>query len=241
LRLLASASFTGTITGFTGSGTGTPATSDKLDLRDINFLSAKFAKSYANNVLTVTDETHTANINMVGSYTLASFHFASDGSGGTLVTDPPVGAGQSEDVDASLNSSSENAALSGLSLPDPSPATGIGYLASVKTLGDRSHGPVGPWSDEKPLTSGSGGTGVHHIAFSGISLGQAATVADRFAGGVADWSSEYNADGSALDKPAWQTGVSRCLASTWPRALQPRARVMAASRSPTHRRTSSSI
>jgi hypothetical protein len=39
-------------------------------------------------VLTVTDGTHTANINIVGTYTLANFHFASDGSGGTLITDP---------------------------------------------------------------------------------------------------------------------------------------------------------
>jgi hypothetical protein len=29
---------------------------------------------------------------MVGSYSLANFDFASDGSGGTLVTDPPAGA-----------------------------------------------------------------------------------------------------------------------------------------------------
>jgi hypothetical protein len=32
---------------------------------------------------------------MVGTYTLANFHFAADGSGGTLVTDPPAGADQS--------------------------------------------------------------------------------------------------------------------------------------------------
>ncbi len=89
LLLDSSAAFTGQITGFTGSGTGTPSTSDKLDLRDVNFSSPNFSKSYANNVLTVTDGTTTANINMVGSYTLASFYFATDGSGGTLVTDPP--------------------------------------------------------------------------------------------------------------------------------------------------------
>jgi hypothetical protein len=50
--------------------------------------------------------------------------------------------------------------------------------------------------DRKPLTSGSSGTGVHHIAFSGISLGQSATVADGFAGELADWFSQHNADGS---------------------------------------------
>jgi hypothetical protein len=89
LLLLNSSGFAGSITGFTGTGTGTPATSDKLDLRDISFSSTKFNASYANNVLTVTDGTHTANLDMVGAYTLSNFHFAADGSGGTLVTDPP--------------------------------------------------------------------------------------------------------------------------------------------------------
>jgi hypothetical protein len=188
LLLLASASFTGTVTGFTGSGTGTPATSDKLDLRDINFSSAKFAKSYAGNVLTVTDGTHTANISMVGTYTLASFHFASDGSGGTLVTDPPV-ASQSEGVvDPSLASSGENAALSGLSLPNPGPATEIGDFASVKSLRDRSNSPVRPLSDEKPLTSGANSVAVSDIAFRGIDLGQAPT--------VANWLPTYDSGGS---------------------------------------------
>jgi hypothetical protein len=90
LVLLDSAAYSGHVSGFTGSGTGAPATSDKLDLRDINFAAAGFKTGYANNVLTVSDGTHTANIDMSGSYSLANFHFASDGSGGTLVTDPPT-------------------------------------------------------------------------------------------------------------------------------------------------------
>ena len=112
LLLLKSALFAGTITGFTGSSTGTPATSDKLDLRDINFASAQFAKSYVNNVLTVTDGTHTANINMVGTYTLANFDFASDGNGGTLVTElvlstapPAVTIGLANDTGSSSTDS----------------------------------------------------------------------------------------------------------------------------------------
>jgi hypothetical protein len=60
-----------------------------LDLRGVNFSSQNFSSGYANNVLTVTDGTNTANINVAGTYTLANFHFATDGSGGTLVTDPP--------------------------------------------------------------------------------------------------------------------------------------------------------
>ena len=38
-------------------------------------------------MLTVSDGTHTANIKMVGSYTLANFNFATDSNGGTLVTE----------------------------------------------------------------------------------------------------------------------------------------------------------
>jgi hypothetical protein len=38
----------------------------------------------------VTDGIDTANIDFNGSYTLANFKFASDGSGGTIVYDPPV-------------------------------------------------------------------------------------------------------------------------------------------------------
>jgi hypothetical protein len=41
-------------------------------------------------VLTVSDGTHTAKLNMIGNFTLASFHAAPDGSGGTLITDPPL-------------------------------------------------------------------------------------------------------------------------------------------------------
>jgi hypothetical protein len=64
------------------------AGSDQIDLRDINFKSVR--DSYANGELTVTDGTHTAELNFNGSYTLANVKFASDGSGGTIVYDPPV-------------------------------------------------------------------------------------------------------------------------------------------------------
>jgi hypothetical protein len=47
--------------------------------------------AFSKGVLTVSDGTHVAKLNMVGNYTLASFHAAPDGSGGTLITDPPVG------------------------------------------------------------------------------------------------------------------------------------------------------
>ena len=87
-----SAAFNGSITGFTGTSDGNPATSDKLDLVDINFSSEN--ASYANNILTVTDGTHTAQIDFIGTYTLGNFFFFSDGNGGTLLTDPPVAGDQ---------------------------------------------------------------------------------------------------------------------------------------------------
>jgi hypothetical protein len=96
LMLSDSAAFTGSISGFTGTSDGNPATSDKLDLRDINFASE--TASYANNVLTVTDGTHTAQINFIGSYTLANFFF-SDDNGGTLVTDPPAAGDRSAPIE----------------------------------------------------------------------------------------------------------------------------------------------
>ena len=149
-----SAAFTGSITGFTGTGDGNPATSDKLDLTDIDFSSAN--ASYANNVLTVTDGTHTAQINFSGNYTLANFHFFSDGSGGTLVTDPP--------------------------------ATGTSSGASSDQTKEKPPATDGDPADKGSLTSGSNGMAVPDIAFSGIDLGQAAT--------LANWPTTHDSGGS---------------------------------------------
>ena len=45
-------------------------------------------------MLTVTDGTHSAALDFNGSYTLANFKLVSDGSGGTIVYDPPATARQ---------------------------------------------------------------------------------------------------------------------------------------------------
>ena len=82
-----SSTFSGTIFKFTG--TGALSGSDQIDLKDIKYSSVH--DSYANGVLTVTDGSgDAAKLNFNGSYTLANFKFASDGSGGTIVYDPPV-------------------------------------------------------------------------------------------------------------------------------------------------------
>nr|WP_244550189.1 FecR domain-containing protein [Bradyrhizobium sp. cf659] len=88
------ADFTGVINGFAGDGT--TANSDLIDLKDIGF-SSLTGVTYTENAdhlggtLTLSDGTETATIKFAGSYSIDSFHFASDGHGGTLVLDPPTG------------------------------------------------------------------------------------------------------------------------------------------------------
>jgi autotransporter passenger strand-loop-strand repeat protein len=91
LRLDASASFAPdsvSIAGFAGN--------DKLDLSDIGFgghTTVGFAEAanHLYGILTVSDSTHAARLMLMGQYTAANFVAASDGHGGTLITDPPAG------------------------------------------------------------------------------------------------------------------------------------------------------
>ena len=86
LKLDQPSTFTGEIFGFTGNGS--LSGSDQIDLKGIN--DSTVHDSYANGVLTVTDGTNTAHLSFNGSYVLGNFELASDGSGGTIVYDPPV-------------------------------------------------------------------------------------------------------------------------------------------------------
>ena len=81
-----SVSFTGQITGFTGDGT--VFNSDSIDLKDINFATAK--EAYSDGTLTVSAGVDVASIHFDGSYDFGNFIFSSDGHGGTLVVDPPI-------------------------------------------------------------------------------------------------------------------------------------------------------
>jgi len=73
---------------------------EEIDLGDIAFgkktkVSFKEDKNHLSGTLTVTDGTHTANLTLLGQYSTGNFSLASDGHGGTVVTDPLVGsAGQ---------------------------------------------------------------------------------------------------------------------------------------------------
>ena len=91
--------FSGQISGFAGTAPDT-AHSDAIDLKDISF-GSNITFAYDDNAgtdtggtLTIFDSGNTVdNITFAnGEYTTASFTFSSDGSGGTLITDPPTGA-----------------------------------------------------------------------------------------------------------------------------------------------------
>ena len=92
LTLDASTQFVGTVPGLAPSS---------LDLSDVDF-GAGSTLGYAPNsgntggVLTVSDGVHTAKIALLGQYAASSFVTASDGHGGTLITDPPALAAQTQ-------------------------------------------------------------------------------------------------------------------------------------------------
>ena len=129
LILVNSSTYTGHVSGFTGTGDGNPATSDKIDLRDISF--AAHTESYSNNVLTISDGVHTAHINFVGSYVLANFHFSNDGSGGTLVTDPPVGGTDQETFTTQNDTIGGSSPVLNPSITEAAVATGVAPLEST--------------------------------------------------------------------------------------------------------------
>ncbi len=86
LELSHARNYSGTITGFSSSGANT------IDLGNIAFVNAGEATFVGNaigGVLTATDGTHTAHLNLVGDYTGSTFTAASDGHGGVTITDPP--------------------------------------------------------------------------------------------------------------------------------------------------------
>jgi hypothetical protein len=91
LKLEHSSSFAGTVAGLCGQ--------DSIDLADIAF-GADSTLGYAANadnsggILSVGDGTHMANIALLGSYMASSFVAASDGHGGTLISEAAQSASQ---------------------------------------------------------------------------------------------------------------------------------------------------
>jgi autotransporter-associated beta strand protein len=143
LQLGASQSFTGTVAGFGGN--------DQIDLGDIGF-GANATLGYAANssntggVLSISDGTHTANITLLGQYTASSFAMASDGNGGTLITDAPMAAaivaGTSLDIAAASNETVTFAGGTGsLVLADPGAFSGQ-IAGFTGTAPDAAHSDV---------------------------------------------------------------------------------------------------
>ena len=82
LLLGQSRGYTGDISGFSATGAST------LDLRDIGFASAgeaSFSGTSSSGVLTVTDGTHTAHINLFGDYLSSHFVASTDSHGGAII------------------------------------------------------------------------------------------------------------------------------------------------------------
>ena len=68
---------------------------EEIDLGDITFgkqtkVSFKEDKNHLSGTLTVTNGTQTASLTLLGQYSTGNFNLASDGHGGTMVTDPPL-------------------------------------------------------------------------------------------------------------------------------------------------------
>jgi hypothetical protein len=87
LRIDGTGSFGASISGF--------AQPDQLDFSAIAFgsgTSVGFVEASNNlsGTMTVTNGIDTASLTLLGQYTAAQFNLASDGHGGTLVTDPPA-------------------------------------------------------------------------------------------------------------------------------------------------------
>ena len=85
LQLDNSATFSGTVAGMTGS--------DSIDFADIDpakVQTPSYAGDAPGGTLSVSDGAHSANIALLGNYLASTFTAASDGHGGTAVTDPAV-------------------------------------------------------------------------------------------------------------------------------------------------------
>ncbi len=146
LVLANSNTFTGQIVGFAGDGT--IANSDLIDLADVNIANvATNQTSYIDNgngtgTLTLYNANGQAldSITFDGSYQLANFTIEDDGSGHTLIVDPPVSSGAvtvGNGVTAASTPSSSvvvndpGPAVNSVIMHDPGPQTSSTIVASV--------------------------------------------------------------------------------------------------------------
>ena len=82
--------FNGTVAGLATSG------AQNIDLVNVSSASLQplsYTDSGGSGTLTVTEGTTTVQLHLIGTYTAGSFKTSVDGTGGTIITDPPVSNG----------------------------------------------------------------------------------------------------------------------------------------------------
>ena len=125
--VLDTTSYTGTISGFGAN------TTQSIDLADINFAAGAKIVSYVANskntggTLTITAGTNTIALQLVGTYKLANFAIKSDGSGGTLLTDPPL----VEQMPGNAPATVANGAVLEINTPDKGSVTFAGTTGTL--------------------------------------------------------------------------------------------------------------
>jgi len=133
--------FSGHINGFSDG--------DRIDISGIDFTATKFTESYnaATHLLTVGDGTHSASFYL--DYLSNALNFASDGKGGTLITNQPTGAqtiaaGERLDIWGLVGDTSTIAFASGTGeLKLDNPAGFSGHIAGFTgTQADATHSDV---------------------------------------------------------------------------------------------------
>ena len=149
------ASFTGTISGFTGDGT--LSGSDQIDLKGIDYHSNSFSESFNadSDTLSVTDGTNSAVLHFNGSYQAANFSFTTDNNGGTIVYDPPVtdnAAAKPAAVTADSNGFVFNFANHGQDASGPHPTTET-HLFDGQTFVNADTDPNKPHDDSHGQTA----------------------------------------------------------------------------------------
>jgi VCBS repeat-containing protein len=152
---------------FAGSATGL-ALGNYLDLADIVYEGTTTIgytpnKNNTGGSLTVSDGMHTANIALLGQYTVASFTMVGDGHGGTLLTDPPVAPTGLAGTKAPGVSTTAAAAATSSANSGSQPTSSSGSTSTVGTTSPSST-VVPSFSTSSNVTFTSSG-GVTSVAF----------------------------------------------------------------------------
>ena len=195
LQLDSGGHVSGTISGF--------HLGDKIDLKGLAYNSGSSTLSWtqktsgtnASGTLTVKEGTSSMSFTLVGSHTSGNFSVTSDGSGGTLVTDPPVTGGGFVDANAGTSSS----------IADTVSASAAAVISGGYQLG-ASGGTA--WEPDS-----SGGTD-RGVFFSGGGMVQLDALLSQFAGVVSGFDLANEVDlrslgfGSSSSAASWMPQVS---------------------------------